>query len=148
MSIEVVLVPLALAAFSAWQASRLETVEGRTACQVATRMRDEGLLTQALSDTSAATHRDGDRLVADWQGVQAVFTRGADGVLQVHFTGDIDEARAVAIVTAIDHAYTRRLQLAVVERIRERAPAAGMSIASETVEEDDSVVLVLNVGNA
>lgn len=147
MSVSIVLVPIAIAAISAWQASKSETdVQGRTMCQVGTRMRDESLLVAALRDTHAAVTKPGDTLVADWAGVRAEFGRDADGIWQAHFTGDVDEERAVGIIQAIDQAYGLQVQRAVIEKLKERAPAAGMSVVSERVEIDDSMTLVLEVG--
>lgn len=146
MSVEVVLVPLAMAAFGAWQAGRPDQVSGDvTVCRVATRMRDEALLRSALQDTGAVVEAEGGRLVARWAGVDATFTRDADGVWSAHLRGDVDEARAVAIVTAVDQAYGRQVQAAVIARIRQRAPAAGMTVASETVAEDESVTFLLRL---
>jgi hypothetical protein len=147
MSVSIVLVPLAIAAIGAWQASRKETdAQGRTVCHVHTRMRDESLLAAALADTRANVTRTPGLIVAAWQGVQAEFRRDAQGVWQVDFSGDVDEAQASAIVVAVDQAYGGQVQQAVLARLRERAPAAGMTVASETVEDDNSVTLVLDVG--
>jgi len=147
MSVSIVLVPIAIAAISAWQASRSETdVEGRTLCQVSTRMRDETLLAAALADTRAVVTKAGATLVADWAGVRAEFARDTDGIWQAHFTGDVDEERAVGIIGAIDQAYGLRVQRAVVEKLKQRAPSAGMSVVSERMEVDDSMTLVLEVG--
>lgn len=147
MSVSIVLVPLAIAAISSWQASRSETdAQGKTFCQVGTRMRDMTLLAAALADTRAVVTASGDMLVADWSGVRAEFARDADGIWQAHFTGDIDEARAVGIVSAIDQAYGLQVQRAVVEKLKQRAPGAGMSVVSERVEADDTMTLVLEVG--
>lgn len=147
MSVSLILVPLAIAAVSAWQASRTEADEsGRLVCQVGTRMRDERLLAAVLRDTGARVEESADRICAAWQGVQSEFTRDNDGIWSAHLTGDVDDARAVAIVTAVDAAYGRQVQSAVLAKLRDRAPSAGMSIESETVEEDLSVTLVLTVG--
>ena len=147
MSVSIVLLPLAIAAVSAWQASRQEVdAEGRTVCHVQTRMKDQDLLGAALRDTHADVSAVTDKLVARWLGVDAEFKRDAQGIWQADFTGDVDVDRASAVVAAIDVAYGRQVQQAVLARLRHRAPAAGMSIASETIEEDNSVTLVLNVG--
>ena len=49
------------------------------------------------------------------------------------------------VVTAIDTAYGLRVQQAVLTRLRERAPLAGMSIASESVDDNDTVTVVLDL---
>ncbi|MFT4009185.1 MAG: hypothetical protein QM655_03985 [Nocardioidaceae bacterium] len=147
MSISIVLVPLAVAAISAWQASRQEQdAEGRTVCHVQTRMKDQGLLAAALRDTRANVTVSPEALVARWQGVEAMFQRDEQGIWQANFTGDVDVNRASGIVAAIDVAYGRQVQQAVLAKLRERAPTAGMTVASETVEADSSVTLVLNMG--
>ena len=146
MSISIVLVPLAVAAVGAWQAGRKDTDEqGQTVCHVQTRMRDETLLAAALTDTKAGVTRSADGIVAAWQGVRATFHRDALGIWQADFAGDIDAERAATIVLAVDQAYGRQVQQAVLGRLREHAPGAGMVIASETVEDDDSVTLILDV---
>lgn len=146
MSISLTLVPLALAAVGVWQARRADADEHeRTVQHVQTRMRDEGLLAAALNDTQAAVTRAAGILRADWQGVRAEFRRDADGIWQVDLTGDVDHDKAAGIVMAIDQAYGRKVQQTVIARLRERAPAAGMTVSSETVEDDDSVTLVLDL---
>jgi hypothetical protein len=149
MSISLILVPLAMAAIGTWQASRTETdTDGRTVCHVQTRMRDSELLSAALTGTHAAITRSAEEIIADWHGVKAQFRRDVRGIWQVDFTGEVDEQRAAEIVVAIDQAYGRQVQQAVLGRLRDRAPSAGMTVASETLEDDDSVTLVLNVGGA
>jgi hypothetical protein len=147
MSVSIVLVPIAIAAISAWQASKSETDgEGRTMCQVGTRMRDETLLAAALRGTHAVVTKSGATLVADWAGVRAEFTRDKDGIWQAHFAGEVDEERALGIIGAVDQAYGLEVQRAVVEKLKQRAPGAGMSVVSERMEADDSMILVLEVG--
>jgi hypothetical protein len=108
-------------------------------------MRDGALLAQALQDTGAAVTSSTDSLEISWTDVTARFDRDQDGVWSAHFGGDVDEARARELVGAIDSAYGRRVQSAVLDRLRERAPAAGLRLDSETVEADSSVTLVLTV---
>jgi len=146
MSIELVLIPLAFAAIGAWQASRTDSAgQSPSIHHVQTRMRDESLLAAALEDTQArVTH--GEDMSAKWEGINAEFRRDDHGIWQVHFTGDLDEEKARAIAVAIDQAYGRRVQQAVIARLRERAPAAGMTIESETFDDDQSVTMVLAVG--
>lgn len=149
MSVSLVLVPVAFAAIAAWQAARPEeqtATDGLVVQHVQTRMRDEHLLAAALSETQAVVSRTPTDIVAEWTNVRAEFHRDEMGIWQVNFTGDVDAARASAIVTAIDAAYGAQVQRAVLARLRDRAPEAGMFVESETVEDDQSVTLVLGQG--
>lgn len=150
MSISIVLIPAAIAA-ATWAASHGEKreSEGRTVIGVSTRMRDVGLLAGALADTSAlVTPQSADSLIARWQNVTAHFHRDparADAAWQVDFIGEVSEESVPGIVAAVDAAYGRRVQQAVLARLRERAPQAGMTIASETVDDTDTVTVVLDL---
>ena len=158
MSVSVLLIPAAIAAVATVNAALEGRAKNRTSdtvpevaavpqVQVQTRMRDLNLLQAALEDTQAKVSRVTEAsLEVDWADVAAVFERDADGIWQVHFSGeDVDRRRAAEIVQAIDAAYARQVQHAVVQKLRERAHTAGLQLASETVEEDQSVTMVLNV---
>ncbi|MFT4471244.1 hypothetical protein ACMX2H_15180 [Arthrobacter sulfonylureivorans] len=158
MSVSVLLIPAAIAAVAAVNAAidnkaknnetnKAAEVEAVPQVQVRTRMRDLNLLQDALADTQAEVVRvEEDSLEAAWTDATAVFNRDSEGIWQVHFSGeDVDRPRAAEIVQAIDEAYARRVQQAVVRKLRERAHTAGLELASETVEEDQSVTMVLNV---
>ncbi|MFC4145740.1 hypothetical protein ACFO0M_05700 [Micromonospora mangrovi] len=146
MSISLILLPLAVATVAAAHTAGADRDDqGRTICQVQTRMRDETLLAGALRDTGAVVAADQAAITADWDGVRAEFRRGADGVWTAHLTGDVDEERAVAIVQSVDAAYGRQVQRAVLDRLRAQAPAAGLRLESEQVTEDASVRLVFAV---
>jgi hypothetical protein len=145
MSVSLILIPAALAAAAVIQA-RAGGGGTSTVCTVSTRMRDSALLSAALRETGAlVTDVDADTVDAAWQGVESRFTRGADGIWTAHFRGDVDEVRAVEIVRRLDAAYGRQVQAAVVARLRDRAPAAGLRLESETVAEDEAVRLVFAV---
>jgi hypothetical protein len=62
-----------------------------------------------------------------------------------HFAADADPQRAVAIVEAVDDAYLRRVQDAVVERVRSRVDALGYTVVSESVDDDDTVTMIVNL---
>ncbi|MFD6415277.1 hypothetical protein [Streptomyces sp. NPDC060194] len=146
MSVTFVLVPLALAAVSALQAGRKEVDrQGRTVHHVQTRMRDESLVARALQDTDAQVSLSADMIRADWQEVRGQFRRDTHGVWQAEFTGEINEVEAGRIISAVDRAYGIHVQQTVLARLRERAPTAGMTVESETVEADESVTVVLAV---
>ncbi|GGN76550.1 hypothetical protein GCM10010112_48830 [Actinoplanes lobatus] len=143
MSVSLLLVPLAMAGAAAIQARAAGQSDG--VCDVRTRMRDVTLLGEALRDTGATVVTSGETLTAVWGETKAsaTFTRDAEGIWGAHFTG-IQQDRAVELVTAVDEAYGRRVQRAVLERLRDQAPAAGLRLESESVT-DDAVRLVFEV---
>ena len=146
MSVSLILVPLAIGAVVAAHASRSGKDEaGRLICHVQTRMRDSTLLAEALRRTGADVTVLDDTLVATWEGVHATFQRDDDGVWTAHLEGSVDDQRAVEIVAAVDAAYGRLVQGAVLDRLRERAPAAGLRLESESLGADASVSLVFAV---
>lgn len=146
MSIEILLLPMAVAAVSAWQAKKATDDDGRQVVAVGTRMRNETLLQRALTDTGATVTTSGDVLTASWGGTtQGRFTKDASGIWSVHLVGDTDFRQASDLISRVDAHYGRHVQAEVLARLREHAPAAGMEIESETVEEDDTVTMVLAV---
>ncbi|MFF5181864.1 hypothetical protein ACFY2Q_27910 [Micromonospora sp. NPDC000316] len=146
MSVSLVLVPLAVATVAAVRGATADRDErGRVICQVQTRMRDEALLTAALRETNAVVTAEDQEIVAVWDRAQANFRRGEDEVWSAHLTGDVDEHKAVDIIRAVDAGYGRQVQRAVLDRLRERAPAAGLRLESETVADDSSVRMVFAV---
>jgi hypothetical protein len=157
MSIEIVLLPLAIAAISAYQAKRDADATGRQVVAVETRMKNEHLLEAALADIGATVSRDEAGILAEWHGLQdrdaragggktARFVRNAQGIWTVHVLGEATVEEATELVRSVDAAYGRRVQQDVLTRLRARAPEVGMTVESETVEDDDSVLLTLNVG--
>ena len=145
MSVEIILIPLAIAAFSAWKAKTSADEAGRQVIAVGTRMRDERLLERALVDTGARVERQGDVITARWADNQGRFTKDPTGIWSVHFVDDTTLDEASDVVADVDAAYGRQVQQEVLIRLRERAPTAGMEVESETMEDDHSVTLVLNV---
>lgn len=144
MSLEILLIPVAMAAYAAWQA-RAEA--GAHNCLVETRWRHVGLLTQALHDLGAGdVSATGDSASATINGVPTIFCRGQDGIMTAHFPLGTNVDEAVAIVNEVDSGYTRRVQDAVYRRIRSRVSELGYEIDSEAVDDDETITLVVNVG--
>ncbi len=143
MSLEIILIPAAMAAYAAWQARAEARAHN---CVVETRWRHTGLLSQALGDLGATNvSATGDETSAIINGIPTTFTRGADGIMTAHFPRDTNVDDAVAVVTQVDAAYTRRVQDAVYRRVRQRVTELGYEVDSETVDEDETITLVVNV---
>jgi hypothetical protein len=153
LSVEILLVPLALAAAhavvavaGAVTAAVGEDGKEHKACVVQTRLKHPGLLVDALHSVGAkATLGSDGSISGTWEGIGFRFVHHEDGTLSAHFDPDVNVERAQELILATDAAYARAVQEAVRQRVRDRAGELGMTVESETVGEDDSVTLVLNV---
>ena len=91
MSIEIVLIPLAIAAISAWKA---KTVRRRS--RTASRCRRHPHARRTPPDTGTCRHRSASRrltgtcITARWGDSEGRFTKDAHGIWSVHFAGDPD----------------------------------------------------------
>ena len=153
MSLEILLVPLALAAAHAVVALAGVVTAGvddrgqeKKACVVQTRLKHPGLLVEALHSVGAkaAAHSDGS-VSGTWEGINFSFVHHEDGTLSAHFDADVDVERARELILATDAAYAKAVQEAVRQRVKQRAGELGMTVESETEGDDESVTLVLNV---
>lgn len=151
MSLELVLVPLAIASVGAWKAARAadpQTDPGTVnAVQVNSRMRDGALVAAALGDLGLRVRHDaGGGFTAVEQQRSVTFGRDGDGLWHGVFEEPWTEAEALELLDRLDAAYGRRVQQELLARIRERAPQAGLRVDSESVEADESVTVMLTVG--
>lgn len=159
MSVSIILLPAAIAAIAAAMgaggagivgAGIVARKGGPSTLQVATRMKDLALLQDALRDIGAAsTQATESEVKATIGDLSLTMTRNAEGIWEAHFeslSGAVVEEQNVAgLLTHLDRAYAARVQSAVAEKIRMRADSAGLDLVSETVDDDQTVTMVLNV---
>lgn len=144
MSVSLILLPIAIGAVA--KAAATHSSPDAATCTVSTRLRDPRLLVLALGDTGGRVTATGpDSIDVEWAELAAQLSRDADGIWQAHFTGTTDEQRCIASIMTVDAAYGRRVQAEVLHKVRERAPQAGMTLVSETANNDASVTVVLEV---
>jgi len=168
MSVSIVLIPAAIAAIASAAAGgaatagvgvgvaglirsmRADGEENTSTLQVRTRMKDRTLLAAALRDLGAVDVEVAENVAATVDGIQLVMTSTPEGVWAAEFTpargaAEVTPARATDLAERLDAAYAARVQAAVADRIRERAGDAGLELVSETVGDDQSVTMVLDV---
>lgn len=168
MSVSIILIPAAIAAIASAAAGGAATagvgigvagmVRSMTSgggaetatLQVRTRMKDRTLLAAALADLGAVDVEVGDEVAATVGGIQLVMRSTPEGVWAADFTPAkgqpaVTTEAATKLAEALDAAYAARVQSAVAERIRNRATDAGLELVSETVDDDQSVTMVLDV---
>ncbi len=162
MSVTVLLVPLAIAAVAAMGGAGIAgtvTMSDDTvpapggpppALRVRTRMKDSGLLSDALHNLGASgvTVSPGN-VTAEIDGVSLSMRLTDDGIWEAHVESvsgrDVDEAFVADLVHRLDAEYALLVQHAVAEKIRQRAEGSGFDLVSETRDADDTVTMVLNV---
>lgn len=139
MSLEVLLIPAALAAYSVWQA-RAEAAGAH--CVVQTRLRDPELLDSALRSLGATTTTTGTEVVGDLDGTRLAFRLLPDGVVAAHVE-HADRARAEELVRRVDEEYAALVQGRLYERLLARAAELGLLVEGESVGQDGAITVVL-----
>jgi hypothetical protein len=167
MSVSIILIPAAIAAIASMAAGgagaagvgvgiagAIRSITGGanepTTMQVRTRMKDRGLLSDALKDLGAVDVEVGDEVAATIDGIKLVMQSTPEGIWAANFTSkdrkkEVTTAEATKLAERLDAAYAARVQTAVAARIREKASDAGLDLVSETVQDDESLTLTLNV---
>lgn len=166
MSVSIILIPAAIAAIASMAAGGAATAGvgagiagaissmsggGRAeVLQVRTRMKDRALLAEALGDLGAVDVEVGDEVAATVDGVKLLMQASPEGIWAANFTAakgapEVTTEIATRLAERLDAAYAARVQTAVAERIREKATDAGLELVSETVDDDQSVTMTLNV---
>ncbi len=139
MSIEIVLIPLALTAVGAWKA-RAESGSGTSV--VRTRLRDRGVLDEALTNLGADVQHDGRTTTARFSECVLTFAAQDDGTVLAHVSHN-DIAVAERLVHDVDAEYAAVVQGRLYDRLVQRAPALGLRVEDEVVDDDNAITLVL-----
>ena len=140
MSLEIILVPLAIAAYGSWKA---RSMEKDNVLLVETRLKDSALLTMALHAMGGTSVEvDGGVVRAVLGNRKVSFRSDSSGVLTAHVdTKDQDEA--ISLLLEVDKQYGIQVQAAVIERVKQRAGGLGMNIVSQITSEDGSINIIL-----
>jgi hypothetical protein len=143
MSVVIALIPVALAVAASAAARRRAEEEGHVALAIQTRMKDGELIVRALEMLGCEAELDASGVRATRNQFEFTFSRGEDGVLEARFGPDVAPDEAEMFVHDLDHEYTRLVQERVHRRVIERAREYGLTLESEEVEDDDSILLTL-----
>jgi len=140
VSLEIILVPLAIAAYGSWKA---RSMEKDNVLLVETRLKDSALLTMALHAMGGTSVEvDGGVVRAVIGNRKVSFRSDSSGVLTAHVdTKDQDEA--ISLLLEVDKQYGIQVQAAVIERVKQRAGGLGMNIISQITSEDGSINIIL-----
>lgn len=141
MSIEILLIPAAMAAVTAWRARAEGGGPART-CTVRTRLRDRALVGTAVGNLGGTAIVDEDVVRAQLDGVSLALRWDTDGVVVAHAeSSDVDHVQR--LLHDLDAEYAALVQAAVHAQLLERAAQLGMVVESETVDQSNDITLVL-----
>ncbi len=140
MSLELILVPAAIAAVAAVRAARAST----GSLVVETRMKNRQMLLQACQLAGAESVNDA-TLTASWADLEITFNHQDDGTLVALARGPGDQHQLEQLLLAVDDAYGRVVQQQVLQRIQANADRLGMRVESQQEHDDSSVTVVLEV---
>lgn len=147
MSLELILVPMAIAIISRSRAQVNENSSTASARQVGveTRMKNENLLVQAMERIGCTASFSEGQIRSSFEDINFVFKKNHEDIWEASFVEGTSLEVATDIISRIDKAYGAEVQSEVLRRIKERAPSSNMILESETLNADNSVTLVLGV---
>ncbi len=146
MSLEIVLIPLAIAAVSAYNAKREnDSNTGQVKINVQTRMKNQEMLIEALRVLGLSASVTENLLRINNSDIEFLMKKNESDIWTAQFDNDISEDAATSLLISLDKEYGKLVQATVVQRIKERASVNGMNLESESFNGDNSVTLTLNV---
>jgi hypothetical protein len=111
-------------------------------------MKNLELLQNAMRNIGCTTAMQENEIVASLNSLNFNFKKNSQGIWAATFVAGTTLEAAEQIIAQIDKAYGIEVQAEVLRKIKERAPQSGMTLESETINEDSSVTLVLAVNQA
>ncbi len=150
MSLEILLIPMAIALVTKVHSKVNENTPNASSRQVAveTRMKNQDLLQNAMKSIGCTTNMVKNEITASLNSNYFTFKKNSEGIWAANFVAGTSVDVAEKIIGQIDKAYGIEVQAEVLRKIKERAPQTGMTLESETINEDSSVTLILAVNQA
>lgn len=149
MSIEVLLIPLALAALAGGARMLQETAPESvktssgvsTAIQARTVAKDRMMLKEALVGLGSSVTIDEETLTATLEDREILFAPDAEGVYWAKADAATWRERFEHLLSSVDQEYGRQVQLDVYRKVIARAAERGLQLEMEQRDGDNSIVL-------
>lgn len=146
MSISLILVPIAIAAFAAAAGDQAgKAGDPPASLRLGTRMKSERLLRATLEDYGCRYVTAGGRVDSTVEDARIFFERDETDAFDAVFVGGISGEHARAFLSELEQGYAQLLQQQVYENLLARAHERGLVLESEEVREDNSVLLSFQV---
>jgi hypothetical protein len=149
MSIEVLLIPLALAALAGgarmMQEAAPESVKTSSglssAIQARSVAKDRRMLEEALVRLGSSVTVDEETLAATLEGREILFAPDAEGVYWAKADAGAWREQFEHLLSSVDQEYGRQVQLDVYRKVIARAAERGLQLEMEQRDGDNSIVL-------
>lgn len=145
MSIEVILVPMALTAAAGWVARRNRAKRAHTSICFETQFKDSRLLQTALNDFGCASTVSGAQIQTTYNGTTLIFDPDEQGIFNAHSVGQVSVEEVQSFLGDLHDQYKRQVQQQSYETLLRRAHEQGMILENEEMTEDNSIVLTFTV---
>ena len=145
MSIELALLPIAIAAVTAWSSRNRSRPQGEKSFLIETAFADEKTLKEALVALGCPGTVSAKGVYSKLGTSRIIFARQQDNRFDALFLGDIKETDACHFVEGLSEEYGKVVQQRVYQRLLKEAPKHGLVYEREEVLADNSIVVTLQV---
>lgn len=148
MSVEMLLIPIVIAAVGSTGVtidifSKKEAKSNVIVYE--TKMKDYGLLKKALEVFGHKPFLEQDYMDINLEEYELIFKLNDEDIFEAVFRGTITPEHAEEMVSEIYDEYTKLVQEQVYYKVLENIQEHNMELESESIQEDNSIVLTLNI---
>ncbi|WP_424356364.1 hypothetical protein [Methanobacterium sp. MBAC-LM] len=156
MSVEIILIPIAIAAVTGAIKARNEENQELTEAiktrneknqessgyfTLGTKIKDAKLLEETLKIYGCKDVSTGEDLETECDNARVIFEKDENGVFNAVFLGNISLEKAKEFISDINGEYTKLVQEQVYQKLLKNASERNLRLESEDVQEDNSIVL-------
>lgn len=146
MSIELALIPIAIALAGAVSTRAQQELADANSYALGTKMRNPRLLQQALEQYGCSSVVTEEAVDVTFQGENILFAQNEDGVFEAIFRNRISHEQANTFLDHIHEEYTQLVQQEVYQKLISRAQDRGLILETEEVMQDNSILLTFQIG--
>ncbi|MEN6554228.1 MAG: hypothetical protein ABFC34_15220 [Methanobacterium sp.] len=141
MSVEFILIPIAIAAISEMEKRKEKNKELSDYFCLGTKIKDAKLLEEALKIYGCENITTGENLETEFDQARIIFEKDENGIFNAVFLDKIHLDEAKGFVSDINDEYTKLVQEQVYQKLLKNATERNLQLESEEVKEDNSIVL-------
>lgn len=146
MSIELVLIPVAIAITQSIGSHVEKKLDSKIEYHITTIMKDKDLVKKALENYGCNPNFIGnDEITSEIGESKILFLQNSEGVIDAYFDNEIPLDSATEFLNNIQEEYTSIVQQETYLRLLERAKEKGMILETEEITNSNSIVLTFKI---